>query len=114
MSSGVNFGTPSVSDASNRQPHESDRYNVLVVGNADDARPYFQAARKDRRVPNIVAFVPIERLIQTSAGNRSDIGNGSDICRRVERVLDREVVDEVLVATVVPSVHLNRISIACL
>jgi len=113
MSSGVNFGTSSVSDASSRPPHVSNGYNVLVVGSADDALPYFQAARKDRRAPNIVAFVPIDRGIH-SAGNRSDIGNGSDICWRVERVLDQEVVDEVLVATIVPPIQLNRISTACL
>ena len=81
--------------------------NLLVVGSADDARPYLQMAQRDGREVKIVAVVPVERT-QLNGG-----GNQPDITARVEWFLDQMVVDEVVVATTMPAKNFDRIGIAC-
>lgn len=82
--------------------------NVLVVGSADDAQPYLQAAHESGRQLKVVAFVPADRGLRSASG-----GTHSDVCARVERFLDQAVVDEVVVATTGPLAHLDRLGLSC-
>jgi exopolysaccharide biosynthesis polyprenyl glycosylphosphotransferase len=82
--------------------------NLLVIGSADEAKPYLQAGHKDGQRLNVVAYVSAEGPRLNGVGNRSDALAG------IEQILDRIVVDEVLVAARVPSTYIDRVGASCL
>jgi exopolysaccharide biosynthesis polyprenyl glycosylphosphotransferase len=86
--------------------------NVLVVGNAHDALPYLRGAYASSRRLKFVGFLPVNGV---SHNGMLDTGGDdrSDVSVQVERILDQTVVDEVLVATEVSSIQIDRIALTC-